>query len=152
MLEIFSSVCNFCKIKVTINENINFLVYASAIRLPDSSKMAKNRKNENDVIICWHDITIKFFWCYFFCFVKFSYWSKFNGNIITGSGVMTIFFYKGLTRNLEIGNTPVWVLPNNWRLGQVRDTKVSTNVSNKMLQGYSFNRFWVIKGKPTGGG
>ena len=28
-------------------------------------------------------------------------------NIITGSGVMTIFFYKGLTRNPEIENTIV---------------------------------------------
>ena len=46
----------------------------------------------------------------FFDFVslaKFSYWSKFHVNIITGSGVMTIFFYKGLSRNAEIGNTPV---------------------------------------------
>ena len=38
------------------------------------------------------------------------------------------------------------------------DTKFSTNVSNRMLlnavkfQGYSFYRFWIIKGKPTGGG
>ena len=54
-------------------------------------------------------------------------------------------------------NTPVWVLPNIWRLGQVRDTKFGTSVFNKMLlnatkcQGYSFYRFWVIKGKPTGG-
>ena len=32
---------------------------------------------------------------------KCSYWSKFyvNINIIIGSGVMTISFYKGLTRN-----------------------------------------------------
>ena len=30
-----------------------------------------------------------------------------NVNIITYSGVMTIFFYKGLNRNLEIGNTLV---------------------------------------------
>ena len=78
----------------------------------------------------------------FFCrcfvsLVKFSYWSKFHVNIITGSGVMTIFFYKGYQ---------VWV----------KDTKFGTNVSNKMLlnaekcQGYSFYRFWVIKGKPTG--
>ena len=37
-------------------------------------------------------------------------------NIITGSGIMAIFFYKGLTRNSEIGNTTVWVLPNIWRL------------------------------------
>ena len=40
-------------------------------------------------------------------------------NIITGSRVMTIFFYKGLTRKPEIANTPVWVLPNIWRLGKL---------------------------------
>ena len=63
-----------------------------------------------------------------------------------------------MTRNPEIGNTPVWVLPNIWGLRQVRDTKFGTNVSNEMLlnaakcQGYSFYRFWVIKGKPTGCG
>ena len=38
--------------------------------------------------------------------LKFSYWSKFHVIIITGSGNMTILFYKGLTRNPEIGNTP----------------------------------------------
>ena len=59
-----------------------------------------------------------------------------------------------LTRNLEIGNTLVWVLPNIWRLESVKNTKFGTNVSNKMLlnaaktQGYSFYRFWVIKRKP----
>ena len=41
-----------------------------------------------------------------FCFsCQISYWSKFHVNIITGSRIMTIFFYKGLTRNPEIGNT-----------------------------------------------
>ena len=41
---------------------------------------------------------------------------------------------------------------------QVINTKFGTNVSNRMLlnvakiQGYSFYRFWVIKGKPSGGG
>ena len=97
------------------------------------------------------------FWRCFVSLVKFSYWSKIHLNIITGSGVMTIYFYKGLTRNPETRNTPVWVLPNIWTLGWVRDTKFGTDVSNKMLlnaakcQCYSFNRFWVIKGKPTGG-
>ena len=77
-------------------------------------------------------------------------------NFITGYGIMTIFFYEGLTRNPEIGNTTVWVLPNIWRLGQVMGTKSGTNVSNRVLlnaakfQGYSFCRSWVIKGKPTG--
>ena len=65
---------------------------------------------------------------------------------------------KEFTRNLVIGNTPVWVLPNIWRLEWVMDTKFGTNVSNKMLlnvaklQSYSFYGFWVIKGKLTGGG
>ena len=44
---------------------------------------------------------------FFVSFVKFSYWSKFHVNIMTGSGVMTIFFYKELTINPEIGNTSV---------------------------------------------
>ena len=67
---------------------------------------------------------------------------------------MIIFFYKGLTRNLEIGSF-VWVLPNIWRPGQVKDRKFGTDVSDEILlnaaecQGYSFYRFWVIKGKPT---
>ena len=97
-----------------------------------------------------------FFWCCFVSLLKFSYWSKFHVNIITGSGVMTVFFYQELTRNPKTGNTPVWNLPNIWRLWQVRDTKFGANVSNKILlkaakcQGYSFYR-WVIKGKPTRG-
>ena len=47
---------------------------------------------------------------------KFSYWSNFHVNIITGSGVMTVIFYKGLSRNPKIGNTPICILPNIWRL------------------------------------
>ena len=52
---------------------------------------------------------------------------------MVGSGVMTIFFYKALTTNPEIGNTLVQVLPNIWRLRRVRDTKFGTNVFNKIL-------------------
>ena len=89
------------------------------------------------------------------CFA--SHWSQFHVNIIIGSGIMTIFFYKGLTRNPEIGNTHVCVLPNIWRLGWVMDTRFGTNVSTRMslnyekCQSYSFYRFWVIKRKTTGG-
>ena len=104
-----------------------------------------------------HDGIVHFFWRCFVSLVKFSYWSKFYVNVITGSGIMTIVFYKGLTRNREIGNTLVWVLPNTWRLGRVMDTKIGTILSNRILlnaakiQGYSFYRFWVTKGKPTVG-
>ena len=61
-----------------------------------------------------------------------------------------------LTRNPEIGYTPVWILPNIWRLGRIRDTKVCTNVCNEMLlnatkyQGLQL-LVWVIKWKPTVG-
>ena len=85
----------------------------------------------------------------FFDLVKFSYWSKFHVNIITDSGVLTIFFCKSLTRNQEIRNTTLWVLTNIWRLGWFGDTKLGTNVSKKMLlnaakcHGYNFYPFWV---------
>ena len=104
-------------------------------------------------MLTWHHR--QFFWSCFIYLVNFSYWSKFHINIITGSGVMTISFYKGLTRNPEIRNTPIWVLPNIWRLERVRSIKFGTKFSSKMLmnaakcQGYSFYRFWVIKEKPT---
>ena len=85
---------------------------------------------------------------------KFSYWSKFHVDIIIGSGVMTSFIYKRLTRNPESGRNPVWVLSIIWSLGWVRDTRFSTNkmlFSAAKCQGYMFYHFWVIKGKPTGG-
>ena len=117
-----------------------------------------NCKNGNKITIFRHEVIINFFWCCFVSLVKFSYWSKFHGNNITGSGVVVISFCKGLSRNLEIGSTPVWVLPNIWRLERVRNTKLGMELSNKMLlyvvecQGYNFYHFWVIKQKPTGGG
>ena len=129
----------------------------SGILLPDCLNLAINWKNDNDVTFFWCDVILKGFRYCFVSVIMFSYCSQFHVNIITGSGVVTILFYKGLTRNLEMGNTPVWVLPNIWTLGQVRDTKFVTNVSNKILikatkcQSYSFYRFWVIKGKPTAG-
>ena len=129
------------------------------VRNPASGLLQISQKSEK-----WqwrHDFPIwrqrQFFWRCFVSLIKFSYWSKFHVNINTGSAMMTIFFYKGLRRNPEIGNTHVWVFPNIWRLGRVMDTKLGMNVSNRMLlkaskfQGYSFYRFWVIKGKPTGG-
>ena len=48
-----------------------------------------------------------FFLSCFVSLVTFTYWSKFHINMITDSRVMTVFFYKRLIRNLEIGNAPV---------------------------------------------
>ena len=120
------------------------------MRPEDRFRMAANWPSigkKQDVTICRHDIIVKFFWRYRISHIKISYWFEFHINNMTGSGVMTIFVYKGLTRNPEIGNTPLWVLPNIWELGEVRDTKFGKNVSNKMLlntakhHGYSFYRF-----------
>ena len=130
----------------------------SGIRPPDCSKLAKNPKRNNDVTISWLGVIVKHFWCGLVFLVKCSYWSRFHVNIILGSGIMTIFFYKELTRNLKIGNIPIWVFSNICRLGQIMNTKFGTNVTNRMLlnvakfQVHSFYRFWVIKEKPTGGG
>ena len=119
----------------------------AGFQLPDCSKLVLNRKNGDGVTFFRLDVIVKFFKRRFVCLVNFSYWSKFHVSIITDSGVMTISIYKGLTRNPEIGNTPV--LLNIWRLGRVRDTKFGTNVSSKMLlntakcQGYRHLRAYL---------
>ena len=73
---------------------MTFADTVSGIRPLECSKLAKNPKNDNDVIIFRHDLSVKFFWHFFVSLVTFSYWSKFHVNIITGSGIMAIFFYK----------------------------------------------------------
>ena len=82
-----------------------FRYYASGIWLPNCPRLTVSWKNGNEVTIFRHGIIVSRY-C-FVSFVTFSYWSKFQVNIISGSGVMTISFYKELTRNLEIRNTPV---------------------------------------------
>ena len=68
----------------------------------------------------------------------------------------TVFIYPGLDQKSGNGKSPVWVSSNIWKLGQVRDTKFGMSVSNEKLLkvakccGYSFYRFWTIKGESTG--
>ena len=87
----------------------------------------------------------------FFCPVKFSYCSLFRINIVIGSGVIRICFYKGLTKNPEIGYTHASAFPDIWRLAQVMNTKFGANVLNKMLvnaanyQGYRFYRLLLLR-------
>ena len=151
-LRLFNSVFSFCKIKGYYWWKCKFyrlcFLYPASGLLQIGHKLRKWQWRHN--LPTWRHRQI-FLRCFIFV-VNFSYWVKFHVNIMTCCGVMTVFFYKGLTRTPEIGNTPVWVRPNIWRLGWVRDTKFYTNVSNKMLlnaakcQGYSF---WVTKEKPT---
>ena len=88
----------------------------SGIRLLDCSKFDINQKDDKDVIIFWHDFIVKLFWRSFVSLVKFSYRSKFHVSIITGSGVMTISFYKRLARNLEtrIAPSPFYLISGDW--------------------------------------
>ena len=112
------------------------------IRLVDCLKLAINWKN--DITICWHDVIVNFFWRFHVSLVNFSYWSKFHVNSITGSGVKDNIW---LTTNTEIGkNLSCLVLPNIWRLGQVKDTKFDANVSNKsccLLQNAQVTAFTI---------
>ena len=61
VLEMFSSVFSFYKIKVIVNENVRITDHASGIRLPNWSKFAINWKNDSDIRIYQHGVTVKFF-------------------------------------------------------------------------------------------
>ena len=91
----------------------------SEFRLPGCSKLAKTSKTGNDVTIFRNDVNVKFFWRGFVFLIKFSYLSKFHVNIITGSGIMTVFFYKRLTRNPEIGIPPSEFCPTSVDWGEL---------------------------------
>ena len=121
----------------------------SEIRPADCSKLDKNTKNHDGVIIFWDDIIIKLFSVVLFFLLS----------LVTGPSFMSWFMfhvsvYKVLTRNPEIKITPVWFLLNFWTLGYVMDTKFDTNVSNRILlhaakcQSYSLYLFQLI-GKQT---
>ena len=70
----------------------------------DCSKLAKNPKNDNDVTILRHDVIVKLFWHCFVSLVKFSYWSKFHVNIVTGSRIMSISLIRDWP---EIGKSEI---------------------------------------------
>ena len=147
----------FVRKKVTFTENITFADSVSGIRPPDCSKLTKNPKTNNDFTIFRHDVNGNFFDVVLFLLLSLVTGPSFISSLVLELWQFS-FIRDWLTRNPEIGNTPVWVLPNISRLGQVMDTKFGTNFPNRILlnaakfQDYSFYRFWVIKGKPTGGG
>ena len=100
----------FVKQNITINENVSFIYHATGIHLPDGCEMALNRKKDNGVTIYQNDVIVNFlifpcFSCLVYLLVLVScqypdwFWSYDH------------FLLKGLTRNPEIGNTLVWLLP-----------------------------------------
>ena len=63
---------------------------------------------------------------------------------MAGSVIITIFIYKGFNKNLEIGNTPNCVFPNICGMGQVKDTKFRTNVSNAVTEFFKISMLQVL--------
>ena len=126
----------------------------SGIRFVDCSKMAKNAKNDNDVTIFRHDVIINFFWRCFVSLVKFSYWSKFHVNIITGCEVMTIYFYKGWPEiwNLEILQSEFSPISGDWGKSEITHlARICLIQCYWMLQNVRFTALTVPKWKPTRG-
>ena len=111
---------------------MSFTDYASGISPPDSSKLAINWKNDNDVKIC----------------MSISLW------------VMELWQFSFIRdwpeiQILEIPSSEFWQISGHWgELGIPNFTGMSIMKCYWMLQNTrvsAFYRFWVIKGKSTVG-
>ena len=71
---------------------------------PKAIKLVVNWKNGNDATIFEYTLSSVFLTLFLLSSLVIG---SGHGNIITGSGFMTISLYKGLTRNPKIGNTPL---------------------------------------------
>ena len=120
--------------KVAINENKSFTQYASRIWLLDCSKLAINWKNDTDATLFQNKVMVNFF-CLFVPVVSFSYWSYEFSLVIELRQFSFIRDWQEIQK-LEIPRS------------QFRP--ISGHLAR--YQGSNFYRFWVIKGKPTGGG
>ena len=72
--------------------------------------------------------------------VKFSYWSMFHVNIITGSRVI-IFFHIGLTRNLEIPPSQFCPISGDWVVLEIPNFARMSLIKCAKCQGNMFYRF-----------
>ena len=98
------------------------MFYRLCVQNPASGllQIGHDLENDNDAIISRHGVIVKFsLLVQVSCQYHYLFWSYVN--------------FQGLTRNPEIGNIHVWVLPNIWRLERVGHTKFGTNVSNEVL-------------------
>ena len=113
----------------------------SASVLRPASKLVINRKNDNDIIVCQHDLIVNFFFDVFWrCCI-------FLVEFHSGPSVIPNHYWFWSYHNF--GNVSSEFCSISWDLGRVRDTRFGTNVSNEMLlntakcQGYSFYLLWV---------
>ena len=113
--------------------------YSSYVRNPASGLFQIGHKSEQwwlcHNLLAWRQS--QFFLLFRVSLVKFSYWSKFHVKMITGSEVITIFVYKGLTRNrkLEIPPSEFCSISGDWgKLGIPNLTRSSLIKSYWILQ------------------
>ena len=130
----------------------------SEIQPRDCSKLAKNPKNGNAVKIFRHDVIINFFGIALFLLSRLVTGPSFMS---ISSLVLKLWQFSFIMDWAEIWKSKIPMsdfFPISGDLGWVMDAKFGINVSNRMLlnaakfYGYSFCHFWVIKGKPIGGG
>ena len=104
-----------------MNENINFTDYASGIQLPYCSKLSINWKNGNGVTIFQHDVIVIFDVPLFPLSNLVTCPSYISiSSLVLGLWQFSVFNFLQWAQNPEIRNTPVWFLPNTWRLRRVR--------------------------------
>ena len=96
----------------------------SRMSLLNSSKLLTNWKSDDDISIWQHNFIVKYFWSCRVSLIKFSYWSKFHVNIITGSG---IFLLWPEMEKSEKFLSEFFAIPGDW----VKDIIFDTNVSDE---------------------
>ena len=128
-------------------KSINSATFFSVIQ---KQQLIVNWKNSNDVKILGNGAIVKYFWRCFF--VKFSYRSKFDVNIITGFGVMKTSFlsYENFLRDWleirkpEIARSELCPLSGEWgELGIPNLVRTSLIKSYWMLQNARVTAFTV---------
>ena len=114
----FRSAFSFCRVFVkffAINSNIIITDHASGICLPDWFKLVIHLKKT--ITLPFPDIQINTFKFCRVTLVSFSYRSKFHVNIITASGVVTVFVYIrywAKIQKLEITPSEVFWISGDW--------------------------------------
>ena len=87
-----------------------------------------------------------FFWRLCVSLVNFSFWSKFHVNIVTGSGVKTIFVYKGCDQKCG----KFCPISGDWGYQFELNVCNENFLNAAKFQVYRFYLFWVIELKTPG--
>ena len=85
--------------------------------VPNRPWIEKKRQRSHNLPTWRHR---QFFWRYRVSFVKFSYWSKFHVNVITGSTVITTFPFEEMTRTKKSKIPPSEFSPISRDCGKLR--------------------------------